>query len=163
MSRWVVHSSATFNASHALTRYRGEPETPHDHRWRVAVRVGTDALNDEGKALRGSRILLLGVAYKANVGDLRESPALDLIELLRAKRAEVTYHDPYVPRLELDGLSLRSVELSPEVLAAADCAVITTVHGGQDWHWILQNTRLVVDTRNATAGVNPGPCRIVKL
>lgn len=122
-----------------------------------------DALNEAGKPLKGSRVLLLGVAYKADVGDLRESPALDLIHLLQEKGADVAYHDPYVPHLDEDGIVLSGVTLDRGALQAADCVVITTDHRSYDWEWVVQNSRLVVDTRNATRGVRAGNARIVKL
>lgn len=122
-----------------------------------------DALNEKGKPLRGSQVLILGVAYKADVGDLRESPALDLIHLLREKGAEVAYHDPYVPRLEIDGLVMAAVTLDRERLQKADCVVITTAHNSYDWEWVMENSQLVVDTRNATRSVAANPGRVVKL
>ena len=122
-----------------------------------------DALNEDGKPLKGSRVLTLGVAYKADVGDIRESPALDLIRLLQEKSADVVYHDPYVPRLDVDGLKMASVSLDKDTLQAADCVVITTAHSSYNWEWVVRNSRLVVDTRNATKGVIANPARIVKL
>ncbi len=121
-----------------------------------------DALNDAGKPLKGSRVLVLGVAYKADIGDLRESPALDLIQLLHGKGAEVTYHDPYVPRLQVDGLALTGVALDAETLRQTDCVVIATAHSSYDWPWVVANSQLVMDTRNATKGVGAG-ARVVKL
>ena len=125
----------------------------------------SDALNEGGQSLKGSRVLILGVAYKQDVGDLRESPALDLIHLLHGKGAQVSYHDPYVPRLEVDypALALASIILSPETLQEADCVVITTAHQSYDWQWVVENSRLVVDTRNATRDVTAGSGRVVKL
>ena len=109
----------------------------------------SDALNDAGKPVKGSRILILGVAYKADVDDVRESPALHIIELLRHKGAAVCYNDPHVPRLEIEyGGNLESVELSGEV-APADCCAIVTAHSSYDWVRIVDQARLIVDTRNA--------------
>jgi len=122
-----------------------------------------DALNEEGRALKGSRVLILGVTYKADVGDLRESPALDLMHLLREKGAEVVYHDPHVPQLEVDGLVMTGVTLDRESLRRADCVVITAPHRSYDWAWVVENSRLVVDTRNATKGVEAHSARVVKL
>lgn len=128
-----------------------------------------DALNDEGMAVKGSRILLLGVAYKRDVSDTRESPALDILRLLEAKGATVEYHDPYVPHLRLahpgkvDDAVLNSVILDAEVLRTADCVVVTTDHQSYDWGWIAQNSRLLVDTRNVTANIGECPARIVRL
>ena len=112
-----------------------------------------DALNDAKKPMNGSRILVLGVAYKPNVADIRESPALDLIELLQAKGAQVSYHDPYVERVELAGGVVESVVLDEEVLGSADCLVITTDHDTYDWQWVVDNSNLIIDTRNATGSI----------
>ena len=122
-----------------------------------------DALNEQCKPLKGSRLLILGVAYKAGVSDPRESPALDLIHLLSAKRAKVSYHDPYLPELNVEGTSLASVELDLNTLQEADCVVITTPHQGYDWQWIVDNSKLVVDTRNALSQVLEHREKIVKL
>ena len=121
------------------------------------------ALNDDEKALKGSKVLVLGVTYKADVGDIRESPALDLIQLLREKGAEVAYHDPFVPDFEVDGLTAARVELDEERLRWADCVVIATAHSSYDWRWIVDNSRLILDTRNATKGVSVNSARVVKL
>jgi UDP-N-acetyl-D-glucosamine dehydrogenase len=128
----------------------------------VATKV-VDALNEEQKAVKGSTILILGVTYKRDVADCRESPALDIIRLLKAKGALVDYHDPHVPCLDLDGELLDSVELTASCLHEADCTVIATDHGAYDWDWITQNARLIVDTRNATRHVQVSGSRIVKL
>ncbi len=122
-----------------------------------------DALNQREKPLKNSRVLLLGVAYKADVNDLRESPALDLIHVLEEKGARVTYHDPYVPRLEVDGLSMSSVHLDEGVMKASDCVVVITGHRSYDWQWVLNNSSLVVDTRNATRMVSSSNCLVVRL
>lgn len=126
----------------------------------VVNKIG-DALNDERKAIKGSRILVLGVAYKRDVGDVRESPALDVIHLLNERGGAVSYHDPFVPTVRLDGVSLFSVELTAEALAAADCVVIVTDHQAFDWAWVADNARLIVDTRNALT--DPGKARVVRL
>jgi UDP-N-acetyl-D-glucosamine dehydrogenase len=97
------------------------------------------------KSMSGSRILVLGVAYKPDIGDMRESPAEKLIELLRTAGAEVAYHDPYVP--EFDGM--RSAPLEPD---AYDCVTIVTNHGGIDYGDVVRRAPLVVDFRNATKG-----------
>jgi UDP-N-acetyl-D-glucosamine dehydrogenase len=122
-----------------------------------------DALNEAGKAVKGSRVLILGVAYKADVNDLRESPALDIIHLLQAKGAEVTYHDPYVPQLNEDDLVLTGITLDEARLQQTDCVVITTAHSSYDWEWIVSNSRLVIDTRNATHNLNVDSSHVVKL
>lgn len=107
------------------------------------------ALNSHKQALNGSKILLLGVAYKPNVGDVRESPALDIIQGLRQHQAIVSYHDPYVPSLTIDDLELNAVTLSDELLAQVSCVVIVTNHNEYDWEWIAEKAPLIVDTRNA--------------
>jgi UDP-N-acetyl-D-glucosamine dehydrogenase len=128
----------------------------------------SDALNQARKPLNGSRILVLGVAYKADVGDTRDSPALDLIHLLRDKGAAVSYHDPHVPRVTLPssgepGQAITRVDLDLATLRQADCVVITTAHSSYDWSWVLANSQLVVDTRNATQGITCPAGRVVKL
>ncbi len=109
-----------------------------------------DALSDhQMKAVRGSRILVLGVAYKPDVSDVRESPALDVIHLLQTRGAEVSYHDPFVADLTADGVALRTIELSDAALESADCVVIITHHRVYDWARVAAHSRLIVDTRNA--------------
>jgi UDP-N-acetyl-D-glucosamine dehydrogenase len=120
------------------------------------------ALNEDRKPVNGSRVLLLGVAYKRNVGDVRESPALDVQKLLADLGAEVTYHDPHVPELRVEGLAADSVPLTPERLAGADCVVIVTDHAAVDYEAVLQAASLVVDCRNATRGLR-GRARVVGL
>jgi UDP-N-acetyl-D-glucosamine dehydrogenase len=105
------------------------------------------SLNARGKAVKDAQVLLLGMAYKADVGDLRESPSLKLLELLRAEGADVTYHDPHVATLPDEGLS--SVELTPETLTAADCVVVATAHTAVDLATVVEHADLVVDLRNA--------------
>jgi UDP-N-acetyl-D-glucosamine dehydrogenase len=106
-------------------------------------------LNEMRKPVNGSRVLLLGVAYKPNVADVRESPALDIIHLLQAQGAEIRYHDPHVPCLKLDDYSATSVPLTAVSLQEADCVVIVTNHAAFDWPLIAQHAALIVDTRNA--------------
>lgn len=114
----------------------------------VVLRVA-DALNEHGKALRGARLLVVGVAYKRDVADVRESPALKIISRLREKGADVRYHDPLVPELNETGEQLRSVPLTSEEMAAADCAVIVTDHSGLPYHDLVACSRLIFDARNA--------------
>ncbi len=132
----------------------------------VVRRVG-DALNDRGKPLKGSRIAVMGVAYKRDVDDCRESPGLELMELLADKGADVSYHDPHSPRLptlrhhpELTGRA--SQPLTREYLAGQDCVLVATDHTAFDWPWIVEHASLVVDTRNATKGVTAHRDRIVR-
>ena len=106
-------------------------------------------LNERSIAARGSRILVIGVAYKRNIGDIRESPALDIIRLLRKQGAEVRYHDPYVPRVQEDGRTDTSVELTPEEVRRADCVVLATDHTNLDYDMLRSEAKGVIDTRNA--------------
>jgi UDP-N-acetyl-D-glucosamine dehydrogenase len=108
-----------------------------------------EALNAEGRAVRGSSVLVLGVAYKRDIDDIRESPALDIIRLLEGQGARVTYHDPHVPCFRESGRDYRSVALTSEAVASADCVVIVTDHSGVDYRMIRRHARVVVDTRNA--------------
>ena len=117
------------------------------------IRRAAEALNSVRKPVNGSRVLVLGVAYKPDVGDTRESPALDVIELLRSRGAEVEYHDPHVPNLELESGDLASVDLTAERLEAADLVVIAADHSAVDYEFVGSHSALVVDPRNAMAGV----------
>ena len=113
------------------------------------VRKVAEQLNEGGKSVRGSKVLVLGVAYKRDIDDVRESPAIDILKLLQQQGAEVLYHDSYVPELNQDGLVLKSVPLTPESVANADCVVIATDHSDLDYEMIGAKARTVVDTRNA--------------
>ena len=121
------------------------------------VQLITDALNERGRAVRGARVLVLGVAYKPNVADTRDSPAIEIIQTLLAKGARVAYHDPLVPSLTLDRTTLESIAWRDADLAGRDLVLILTGHRGYDWGAIVREARLVVDTRNATADVPPAP------
>jgi UDP-N-acetyl-D-glucosamine dehydrogenase len=120
----------------------------------------TRALNSQEKAVKGSHIHLVGVSYKADVGDLRESPALKLIELLREEGAEISYHDPHVPSLPEHGLSSQELDGS---LEKADCVAIVTAHSGIDYDQLAERSRLVVDFRNATGRNGSANGRVWKL
>lgn len=120
------------------------------------------ALNGERKAVNGSHILVLGVAYKPNVSDMRESPALDIIHLLQGRGAAVSYHDPFVPDLTHEGFDLQSVALTPAALRAADCVVIVTDHRDVDWRCVAEESAVLVDARNALKEL-PGNGRVVSL
>ncbi len=120
-----------------------------------------DALNAERKAINGSRILILGVAYKPNVSDVRESPALDILHLLQERGADICYHDPFVSDLAHEALPLTSVTLTTALLQQTDCVVIVTDHASYDWPWIVENAPVIVDTRNALREMSNG--RIVRL
>jgi UDP-N-acetyl-D-glucosamine dehydrogenase len=123
------------------------------------------ALNDRQKSLKGSKILLLGLAYKADVDDVRESPSNVIYELLEERGADVEYNDPYIPkthRQRKHDLQATSVELTPQRLAEQDCVVVLTAHGVYDWNFIVKHSKLVVDTRNATKNVEAPAGKIVK-
>ena len=127
----------------------------------VAVKVA-DALNDRSRAVKGAKILVCGVTYKRDIDDVRESPALDIIELLRRRGAQVSYHDRHVPHLNHGGVTIPNVPL--DRLADFDCVVIATDHSDVDYGALVENARLVVDTRNATRGLRERfPGRIVLL
>ncbi|MEX0715385.1 MAG: nucleotide sugar dehydrogenase [Planctomycetaceae bacterium] len=123
-------------------------------------------LNDQAKPIKGSRICILGVAYKKDVEDPRESPSFELMELLRQRGAFLTYNDPYVPKLAKmrrhDMADMASSELTPEFLASQDCVLIATDHSCYDWEHIVRHARLVIDTRNATKHVTTGREKIHK-
>ena len=121
------------------------------------------ALNDERKAVRGSKVLVLGVAYKKDIDDMRESPAFDVIRLLEELGAEVTYHDPHVPKYREDGHERSGVALTDDVLARADAVVIVTDHSAVDYQRLVDKASLVVDTRNALAKTKKSRARIVSL
>jgi UDP-N-acetyl-D-glucosamine dehydrogenase len=123
----------------------------------------TDALNDRCKAVRGSRICVLGVAYKRDVDDSRESPGVELLHLLREKGAEVSYNDPHIPALSdpRHDLRLTSQPLTKAFLNEQDCVLIAADHSAYDWDWIVAHSSLIVDTRNATRGVQANRQRIV--
>jgi UDP-N-acetyl-D-glucosamine dehydrogenase len=122
-----------------------------------------DALNAQRKAINGSRLLILGVAYKANVADVRESPAIDILRLLHDKGAMLYYHDPYIPCLDLGVVTLSSSDLTDSLLTAMDCVVIVTPHATYDWERIVRLASLVIDTRNATGTLRETYPQIVKL
>jgi UDP-N-acetyl-D-glucosamine dehydrogenase len=129
------------------------------------LRKLVEALNRRGRALRGARILVLGVAYKRDVDDTRESPALFLLDLLQRQGARVAYHDPYVPalgRFRKYDFALRSVPLTSRALARSDATLVLTDHSCFDAAFIVRHSRLVVDTRNMTRGVRAGRERIVR-
>src|SRR5215211_6398776 len=138
------------------SRFIGLAEEVNSRMPEHVVTLVTDALNDERKSLKGSRVLVLGVAYKKDIDDVRESPALSIIDRLRAKGAEVSYHDPFVAEVRFDdahtqggGEPLQSVELADDELERADCAVIVTDHSGVDYARVCRLSKVIVDTRNA--------------
>jgi UDP-N-acetyl-D-glucosamine dehydrogenase len=123
------------------------------------------ALNEHKKSLKGSKVLVLGLAYKKDIDDVRESPSIELIELLRQRGATVDYNDPYIRRTHKQrrhDLGMTSKALSAKMLALYDVVLISTDHSDYDYDWIVKNAKLVVDTRNATALVRRGAGKIVK-
>lgn len=123
------------------------------------------ALNARGKAVKGSRILVLGLAYKPDVDDVRESPSFELIEKLEHLGAHVDYHDPYVPKthkMRHHDLQMESIVLSPETLKSYDCVLISTNHSNYDWKMIAESSKLIVDTRNALRDIKTNREHIVK-
>jgi len=127
------------------------------------VQKVANALNETSLCVRGAKILVLGVSYKRDIDDIRESPALDIIRLLREKGGQVIYHDPHIPSFSFDGETLHSADLTPETLSSQDCAIIVTDHSAVDYLQVVENCPLVVDTRNATRGLQPSSSKIVKL
>jgi UDP-N-acetyl-D-glucosamine dehydrogenase len=128
----------------------------------VASSIG-DLLNEDRLPVNGSRILILGVAYKPDVSDVRESPAFDIIRLLELKGAEVSYHDPHVPEMDLEGRPQKSVDLTDDVLRSCDLAVIVTHHSGVDYGRVVRLAPRIYDTRNATRDVVEGREKVRKL
>ena len=127
------------------------------------VEVTAEALNRQRRCLNGARILALGVAYKRGVGDIRESPALEILEKLREAGADVSYADPRVPSVVIDGALLKATELTAEGLTSSDCVLILTDHPEFDYRQIVELAPLVVDTRSATWGIPARPGKVVSL
>jgi len=141
------------------SRFIGLAEEVNSRMPEHVIQLVSDGLNDDRKAMNGARVLLLGVAYKKDIDDVRESPALSIIDRLRSKGCDVRYHDPFVGELSFDdahsvggGDPLTSVALSDEEIKSADCVVIVTNHSGVDYQRIVELAKLVVDTRNALNG-----------
>jgi UDP-N-acetyl-D-glucosamine dehydrogenase len=141
------------------SRFIGLAEEVNSRMPEHVVRLVSDGLNDAKKSLNGSRILLIGVAYKKDINDVRESPALSIIDLLRVKGSEVSYHDPFVAEVRFDDAQtmgesppLQSIELTDAELEAADCVVIVTDHSQIDYRRVTELAPLIVDTRNALSG-----------
>ena len=131
-----IQVASEINERHARVRR-------HDGRWTL--------LNDRGRPMRGSSVLVLGVAYKRDVGDVRESPAIEIVKLLRSRGAKVSYSDPFVPSLVIDGQVLQNQPLSPEMIASRDLVLVVTDHTDFDYG-ALSSARMVLDTRNALQG-----------
>jgi UDP-N-acetyl-D-glucosamine dehydrogenase len=143
---YLAWKMRTLNYRTRFIELAGEINAEMPEYWVARV---ADRLNDQGKAVRGSKVLVVGVAYKKDIDDIRESPALDVIRLLEQRGAIVTYHDPHVARLHEDGVELTSVPLAADTLRGADCVVIVTDHTSLDYALIGRESRLVVDTRHA--------------
>ncbi|MGB4805072.1 MAG: nucleotide sugar dehydrogenase, partial [Anaerolineae bacterium] len=135
----------TLNYNARFIQLAGEINSDMPRYWVAKV---VDALNEAGKPLKGSNVLVLGVAYKKDIDDVRESPALDIIELLRQRGADVRYHDSYVPVIRHNGFAMAGETALDAALAAADCAVVVTDHAWYDWAAIRQRMELIVDTRH---------------
>ena len=145
-----------------------EADSTHAHvLWVVGVLLlaghAAHVLGRRTHVPRVTLLLLLGVAYKADVSDIRESPALDIVRLLDERGAEIRYHDPHVPELGLEGRTWKSVELTDEELAAADLVVVITDHTSIDYARVVAQAGRVYDTRNATRAVEEGREKIRKL
>ncbi len=140
----------------------GEINTDMPH---YVVSRTMEALNEHKKSLKGSKVLVLGLAYKKDIDDVRESPSIELIELLQAKGAKVDYNDPYIPKTHKQrqhNLGMKSKPLSAAMLKKYDVVLIATDHSDYDYRWIVKNAKLVVDTRNATANIKQGRKKIYK-
>jgi UDP-N-acetyl-D-glucosamine dehydrogenase len=141
----------------------GEINTSMPH---FVINKIADVLNDRGKPIKGSKVAILGMAYKKDVDDPRESPSFELMDLLLKKGAKVTYNDPHIPRLppmrHYPHLHMESQQLTPDYLRGQDCVLIATDHSAYDWSWIVEHSPLVIDTRNATKNVTRHRERIVR-
>ncbi len=140
----------------------GEINTSMPH---YVISKTMEALNEHRKSLKGSKVLVLGLAYKKDIDDLRESPSIELIELLRNKGAKVDYNDPYIPKTHKQrqhDLKMTSKKLSAKMLAGYDVVLISTDHSDYDYKWIVRNAKLIVDARNATVSVRGAGKKVVK-
>jgi UDP-N-acetyl-D-glucosamine dehydrogenase len=122
-----------------------------------------DGMNMHGKALNGSNIMVLGMAYKNDIDDLRESPAFDVYNLLEDRGATVCYHDPYCPSFKRDGGEVESMPLTAELLQSLDAVVITTAHSNVDYQFVVDNAKLVIDSRNATKTLNNTEGKVLRM
>lgn len=159
---YLTWKAREFEMNTRFIELAGEVNTSMPH-W-VVTKV-MDALNEHSKSIKGSKILLLGAAYKKDIDDPRESPSFKLIEIMLEKGAIVDYNDPLIPELpdmRMYDIKKKSVELTPENLAAYDCVLVSTDHSAYDWEFIVKHSKLVVDTRNATKQVLEGRDKIVK-
>jgi UDP-N-acetyl-D-glucosamine dehydrogenase len=147
-------------------RFIGLAEEVNSHMPRHVVQLVQDGLNDRGKAVKDSEVLVLGVAYKKDINDVRESPALGIVDHLLHKGARVSYHDPFIPEMNLDGHgALTNIELTDEAISRADCVAILTDHSCIDYSRVLRLARFIVDSRNVTRrlGMPEHESKIVRL
>lgn len=151
----------TLNYSAKFIELAGEINSSMPH---YVVNKISDALNQARKSVKGSKIVLLGLAYKKDSNDFRESPALDILKLLKEKGADVMFHDPHIPKIQMDSDTLHSQKLEASMLQNSDCVVIITDHSSYDWQFVVDHAKLIVDTRNAARKtLRRDTCRIVKL
>jgi UDP-N-acetyl-D-glucosamine dehydrogenase len=143
---YLAWKMRTLNYRTRFIELAGEINAAMPEYWVARV---VDRLNEQGRAARSSKVLVIGVAYKKDINDIRESPALDVIRLLQRRGAQVSYHDPHVRNLKEDDIDLTSVPLTSETIAAADCVVIVTDHSDVDYALVERCGRVIVDTRNA--------------
>ncbi|MEN6309207.1 MAG: nucleotide sugar dehydrogenase [Anaerohalosphaeraceae bacterium] len=150
---------------HMATRFielAGEINTDMPH---YVIHRTMEALNNRKKSLNGAKVLILGLAYKPDIDDVRESPSLELIELLKERGAKVDYNDPYVPathKMREYDLKMTSKKLTASLLKSYDVVLISTNHSDYDYKWIVKNAKLVIDTRNACVNVKAGRNKIIK-
>jgi len=154
---YLEHIAKKFDFDLSMIHTAGHIDMMMPHR--MTIKIAT-ALNRHQKSINGSKILFLGVAYKSNIDDERESPALKIIDEVAKKGGQVSYHDPYIANIKIENGKYQSIELSKENLKEADCIVITTIHDDFDVDFIVQNSKLVVDLRNA---VKVGSDKVYKL
>jgi UDP-N-acetyl-D-glucosamine dehydrogenase len=117
------------------------------------VEQAMELLNEKGKPLNGARVLLLGMAYKKDIDDLRESPALKIAKLLLQHGADISYHDPFVPHCQVGKREVASIDLTEEALSQTDLVIIITAHTNVDYKMVAEHAPLILDTRNATKGI----------
>ncbi len=151
---YLTWKARQYNIPTRFIELAGEINTNMPH---YVITKTMDALNERKKSLNGSKVLVLGLAYKKDIDDLRESPSIELIELLHQKGAKVDYNDPYIPKTHKQrqhDLRMTSKRLSAKMLAGYDLVIISTDHSDYDYNWVVKNAKLVIDTRNATAAVH---------
>jgi UDP-N-acetyl-D-glucosamine dehydrogenase len=157
---WIARE---YGFSTRFIELAGEINTSMPHY--VVSRIG-DTINNRGKPIKGSKVMLLGMAYKKDVDDPRESPGFELMDLLMQKGAQVTYNDPHIPKLpsmrHYPGLRMESTVLTAAILASQDVVLVVTDHSAYDWDFVVQHAPLVIDTRNACRNVKNGREKIVK-